>query len=496
MIKTLGININNDTDSKDRYYISFYDGIRVIDDDDSKSDEPELDIEVDFKTDEKCSTIFEDGSLLHQIKGLIDEYPTITELQDLLDSVTTKGNLSDFTIVLSGEVEDVKEFIDNNPELLNYTLRYCSEDDNSLSQASYYAQVLRDYPNIYLVTNNNSKFVTVEAYLKTCDYIDSIVGLIKSRNLSPIEQIMYAYDVVRNRIYNAESDNEDQSVSRDVTDVTLGDKIVCLGYARLLNEILTRLGFNCAEYLMDDTQRKEGHAISAICIKDDKYAIDGVYFFDPTWDSKKENETTEYLSHYNQFAMHHSKMIRSHQGYDLYNINIITKQDLYRIVEIMEKGDYSKLTDAEFRSINFIAYLVDRKSLLTMLHRTTESYRKTMPPKLLEGLNFNTDEILEKFLRYIEIINTPIRKSDLRRILYEVRKHEYYDDPEYIPYSYEELEDTIDNSGWSDKSKEELFLSAVFGEDEDSEEKEREINMVKLSRTIKDFTDKQKKSRK
>ena len=56
----------------------------------------------------------------------------------------------------------------------------------------------------YLVSvDGNISYVTIEQYERTVLAIDDIVNKIKKYNLSSLEQIMYAYDLVRDRVYTS-----------------------------------------------------------------------------------------------------------------------------------------------------------------------------------------------------------------------------------------------------------------------------------------------------
>ena len=55
---------------------------------------------------------------------------------------------------------------------------------------------------------------------------------------------MYVYDLIRERVYTAENPEEEYFVSRDITSVLLGDKIVCVGFSNLFAAIIENLEFN------------------------------------------------------------------------------------------------------------------------------------------------------------------------------------------------------------------------------------------------------------
>ena len=83
--------------------------------------------------------------------------------------------------------------------------------------------------------------------------------------------------------------------------------MVCVGYSKLLNELLDKVGIDAnrisinVDTSYDDDfsiEEKEvelaGHERSIISIDDDKYNIHGLYMADPTWDNSLPNN---YLNH-------------------------------------------------------------------------------------------------------------------------------------------------------------------------------------------------------
>ena len=71
---------------------------------------------------------------------------------------------------------------------------------------------------------------------------------IKKLHLSPLETVLYVYDLVRERKYQEEGANECHTKSRDLTSVLLGDKIVCAGFVNLFNTILEKLDIKCLSF--------------------------------------------------------------------------------------------------------------------------------------------------------------------------------------------------------------------------------------------------------
>jgi len=119
----------------------------------------------------------------------------------------------------------------------------------------------------------------------------------KGGPLSPFEKFMLVYEEVTNHIYKSDGRFMQYSSNHWVP-VLNGDKIVCTGYASLLKAICERV-FSSDEIKVFENHMKVykknsdiilgGHANNVVFIKDEKYKINGMFYVDACWDSKREN---------------------------------------------------------------------------------------------------------------------------------------------------------------------------------------------------------------
>lgn len=118
---------------------------------------------------------------------------------------------------------------------------------------------------------------------------------IKNKKLSPFERFLCAYDFVTTKIYKEESKFEPVETSRNLIEILNGDKIVCVGYANMLCNILSRLGIPCTTQteVCYDTVEKDfvNHMVCLIRLEDPKYKIRGIYQSDPTADAAKVKQS-------------------------------------------------------------------------------------------------------------------------------------------------------------------------------------------------------------
>lgn len=119
-----------------------------------------------------------------------------------------------------------------------------------------------------------------------------------SENLSPSEIAYLVYDLVRGQVYTAENEDEDVSISRNLNETLKNDRIVCLGFANQMAAACNFLGVNAeVQYWNSAKEDEAGHANVVIYLDDKKYGIKGIYIFDPSADSKKDEHDKDYLNY-------------------------------------------------------------------------------------------------------------------------------------------------------------------------------------------------------
>ena len=136
---------------------------------------------------------------------------------------------------------------------------------------------LDDYADDILLKYSHN-MCTLEEFKSMRATIDYYKGLILAQDLSPLEQLTYTYDLIKSLEYE---DSNDKALSREIHSIIKSGKIVCVGYSRLIAQILSELGFSC--YILDVCKKdnpKEGHNRLVIRVVDEKYGIDGTHFDD------------------------------------------------------------------------------------------------------------------------------------------------------------------------------------------------------------------------
>lgn len=163
-----------------------------------------------------------------------------------------------------------------------------------------------DKIRVYYLKENSS--ISISKLYDIACIINDVISDILKYNLSPLEKVMYVYDIVKYRIYK--KDDCDFRNSKDLDKVIDGSYIACGGYTNLFNAILNSLGIGSLPLISHEVK----HQRSITYIKDDKYGVDGIYVFDPTWDSRKKASDTSYIDNYNYFMLPLDKA--SYSAYD------------------------------------------------------------------------------------------------------------------------------------------------------------------------------------
>lgn len=349
-------------------------------------------------------------------------------------------------VVIMGEVEEVATYIKNNPYLKTKKLFYgeCVElDEGSLKRLK---KSFKDVPEIMLNVSGNSQRIKIDEYEKTVVAILEIVNKVKKYNYSPLEALMYAYDLIRDRFYVKEDDNEEAYVSRDLSSALLGDKIVCVGFANIFNAVALKLGINSITFNL--VRGKIGHVRNLMFIKDEKYDIEGLYFFDPTFDCKKD-DNNDFLFSYRFFAKTKDQMD-----------SLTTHNYVYETYKYLDDESLIELYDTISEDY------IDRFLLINILRKT----RLNSMLNLINGLPIDytvdaisEDDLIEKFEQIRMLADKPIIAEKFIRALYTVRRNQYYENPSKYLFDIDVLTNILINSKLVVEDTPQERLLAVLG---------------------------------
>ena len=392
------------------------------------------------------------------------------------------------------------QYIKRNPILKNYKLCLDEEFSITLEDLNKVKDLFGEYNNIYVYVDGNNTPISINEYERTVNAIDEIVNKIKKYNLSPLEQTMYAYDLVRDRVYTKEGTEESSLLSRDLSSVLFGDKIVCVGYANILDKVLSNLGINTLMYYTKRiNDASHGHARNIAHIIDHKYEVNGVYYFDTTWDSKRDKSDINYLNSYRFFAKQKEDIEMYDDKFTDKTFEGYSEEFIWEFEDMVKERGIQNVPKNMIRTINEVSMFIDNKNIID-----TKLYAKYLPDSMKPS--FDLDKTMDKLNDYRELFfESEISTETLLQVLYNVRKVEYYENPKKYKLELETFKSALRNSNWDIEDAGMRFMEVLFGRhviadknqvseyiDKYSENNdlERNIERVKLTRTLKEIVNK------
>lgn len=263
-----------------------------------------------------------------------------------------------------------------------------------------------DYPNLKIKFKNSTEEISYKEFYDMYKNLNEIVEFINHYNLSPLEKIMLVYDIVKANKYKTENKNDSSGVSRNLNEIINNDKIVCVGYANLIDFLLNNLGITCGTISLRYKNKENGHRRNYIYLKDDKYDIDGVFFLDATWDSNKNDN---YIDNYNYFLKPFNFFRHINPNEFVYSPNKFKilekrKDELIEYINTLEEFD-----------------LIGFGMTLTQL---IKEYNPNIGV-ILSSNSEDKNKIINMVEEIIERYYQTIKESAFKNALYRVRKIEY-----------------------------------------------------------------------
>jgi len=235
-----------------------------------------------------------------------------------------------------------------------------------------------------------------------------------------------------------------------------------------------------------------------INVNDEKYNIEGLYFFDPTFDCKK-NDSNDFLLSYRFFGKTKEEMDLL-SGYDFI-------YETYSLFGFDEVGDLEDDLENEILSFEDLI----RKVKVSRVNRMLRLLGK----ETLEiGENqYTRDEIMEILCEISDFANRPIDAEVFLQALYRVRRNEYYENPIKYAFDMKALIDILVNSKIASNQivGEKNLLAALFGIKRPISRQEAtstvneylsnngldiDIERIKLARTLKNICEQKREEKK
>lgn len=366
-------------------------------------------------------------------------------------------------ININGDIVEIKKYIDKNK--LN-NKKIIINEQLKLNENKIYDVIntFDGYNNVYIMLEGNKNLIRVNELKDTINIIDNYIFEVKKYNFSPLEEIMYLYDLIRDRVVLEEDKSDDKRISRDLSKALLGDKIVCEGFSNIYKAILKKLGYNImnCKILKNETVngKRIAHLRNIIHLVDKKYNIDGIYEIDVTWGSKKNVNDTSYLNSYKYFLKTRKDMELLKKGkYTDITFPYYTEDLLISFKNMLEKGLVEQIPKDVVDTVNEISRFVDGKTLISPIMLIKN--KQFLPRNLQENIDY--EYIIDRLIYYDKLFNNPISANELLNALLNVRKIEYYNNPLKYPFDKKTLYLILLNSKWVFKGNMSGLLLAIYG---------------------------------
>ena len=174
---------------------------------------------------------------------------------DIIDILNKNfDHLLDSAEYIKLDIKDDIKYLANNQVLKDKKIVVNEEltvtDSDKLNEiVSKYSKYVS---KLYVMVDGNKSYVSVSDAKFTIDIMSNYINEINRFNMSPLEKVMYAYDLVKERVYNVEGKHDSVNKSRDLSNVLMGDKIVCVGYAAMFSNILNSVGLKSFDIIIEN----------------------------------------------------------------------------------------------------------------------------------------------------------------------------------------------------------------------------------------------------
>ena len=219
----------------------------------------------------------------------------------------------------------------------------------------------------------NSDTISIKEYMRFEKILYQMIE--PSKNLSPFERYIYAYNVVK-QYKQYKENNEKPSAARNLYAILENEYMVCVGYSHMLEDLLNKSEIKSIDRSVEVdvsydkfdenevvSSTKGGHARRYIYLNDQKYGIDGFYIADPTWDNDLEKDLYNHL------------LLTGKEEDDTRRYNFTSTSIYSSFSELMNIESLEEL----YQKINFYLDRNPQKNLSDILRNLTEKLKKLSP---------------------------------------------------------------------------------------------------------------------
>ena len=294
--------------------------------------------------------------------------------------------------------------------------------------------------NIFVSLPEQVNSYSIKDFLK---YETTLYNILKpTKILSPFEKYIYIYNVVK-QFKTYKEDNDNKRNARNLYDILDNEYMVCVGYSKLLRDLLKKVNINSIERNVSvDTSydrksenelavaKKASHARAYIHIEDQKYNINGFYIADPTWDNVMNHDIYTHLALTNEEETFMKRYNFINSNIDFFELfNVTSLKDFYAKI-------FTNRTSLAKNNVNqnYISKII--MNLLISLKGLDNEFTNQLQVKYPEIISYYSSEkyehekeILDEIGNYIvSKVNKPISGKTIMLAVKEVYQKIYYAD--------------------------------------------------------------------
>lgn len=324
-----------------------------------------------------------------------------------------------FDCLIKGRVVEKVEWGSSTLEDIEKSFQIFEKNDYKVSNFKVSLINVNKYRTDYEILRKISKktnLIIGYSDLFECNYeeFESLVEsvkwyreLIDSNDLSPVEKLLYGYDIVKSFTYNDEN-VEEGKLGRAPHMILTDPRIVCTGYSLLMEEVFSYYDSNVGVCRLSVKDINHSRIIARV--DDDKYNIHGVFAMDPTWDSNLKEE-----------AKKDKKFLDNYNGLDYYKFFLVPMCDYFRLFNTEEKPSIYNEPDNLYESIkvNFqLKKLFGKDRSKEKLREYSKEKRPSLEQFISMLINvrvsegYNLEDAKEEALRIVEINKESIKYNN------------------------------------------------------------------------------------
>lgn len=217
------------------------------------------------------------------------------DLEKIIDALIDIDTLS-ITVIDNGKqsIEESLEIIDKIEKSIGSKIEniYYITGNRNIDNI----EVLKTLENEHRVSIMYDKEIicSIDDFINMRNHINKMVNELKKFELSPLEKVLYVYDIIKDFYIINHKYMKEKKVSRLIHRIFKVNELNCQAYAALYSEILRELkieatDFNLYSPLVEELfLTSDNHARTMIHLVDNKYKIDGLFSTDVVWDAIKK----------------------------------------------------------------------------------------------------------------------------------------------------------------------------------------------------------------